>query len=80
MILEYYRYEELGLGAKLTNELLIDKGVVDLLISFCVAGAGSSRANLIFDPFPPDFLDANGQADFKHLVTKFHRIFSEISV
>jgi poly [ADP-ribose] polymerase 6/8 len=51
-----WRYEELGLGVKVTNELLLDDDVVDLLMSMLYSACSSDRKNLICDPFPRDFI------------------------
>lgn len=58
----------------MTNELHIDPGVVDLLISFAVAATRSPRANLIFNPFPPDFLNHSGTPDFSLLEKVLHSL------
>ena len=61
------RYEELGLGVKLSNELNLEQEVVDLQITMAVCAGISPRSQMIFDPFPPDFLDAKQQTDFASL-------------
>ncbi|KAL6078224.1 Poly [ADP-ribose] polymerase 6 [Balamuthia mandrillaris] len=62
-----WRYEELGLGAKITNDVSLDANVVDMLISMCVAASYSNRSDLIFAPFPRDFINASGGKDLPRL-------------
>ena len=38
------------------NELAVDASVVDLLISMCYASAICSRKDLVFNPFPSEYL------------------------
>jgi len=61
-----WRHEELGLGVQVVNEFAVDASVVDLMISMCVASVSSSRNDLVFQPFPSDYLK-NGRKDWNTL-------------
>eukprot|EP00761_Pharyngomonas_kirbyi_P014852 gb/GECH01014883.1/.p1 GENE.gb/GECH01014883.1/~~gb/GECH01014883.1/.p1 ORF type:complete len:656 (+),score=165.10 gb/GECH01014883.1/:1-1968(+) len=54
-----FRFNELGLGCSLKYELEHNSEVVDLLISMACSAASSQRGDLLFDPFPTDFIQGD---------------------
>jgi len=50
----------------LSIDIINNPDVADLLISMCFSACTSSRRDLIFDPFPPDYIN-NNVRDYNHL-------------
>eukprot|EP01156_Anaeramoeba_ignava_P022852 Anaeramoba_ignava/c21107_g2_i2.p1 GENE.c21107_g2_i2~~c21107_g2_i2.p1 ORF type:complete len:707 (+),score=216.28 c21107_g2_i2:54-2174(+) len=57
-----FRHQQMGLGANVSSEIEQQPDLVDLLITMAVTACYSSRNDLIFDPFPTDFLDPTTKA------------------
>lgn len=57
----HFKFQELGIGANVMYEIENNPKMVDLLISMAVCAASSTRAELLLDPFPTDFIDTRQQ-------------------
>jgi len=63
-----WKYEELGCGINLENEVKNNPHVVDVLVSMaCCSATSQDRRDEIWNPFPSDFY-VNGQKDYNLLV------------
>eukprot|EP01027_Heterolobosea_sp_BB2_P015234 GEZU01021819.1.p1 GENE.GEZU01021819.1~~GEZU01021819.1.p1 ORF type:complete len:336 (+),score=91.71 GEZU01021819.1:156-1163(+) len=71
-----FNYQELGVcqsvpvcvcPCSISEDIINNPNVVDLLISMCVASATSSRRDLIFEPYPSEFKDSTGKRDYSAL-------------
>lgn len=50
------------------KDLLENEQVVDLLICMCYSAASSNRRKLIFNPFPPQFIDSKNQNNYEGVI------------
>eukprot|EP00179_Madagascaria_erythrocladioides_P003782 CAMPEP_0198308766 /NCGR_PEP_ID=MMETSP1450-20131203/1338_1 /TAXON_ID=753684 ORGANISM="Madagascaria erythrocladiodes, Strain CCMP3234" /NCGR_SAMPLE_ID=MMETSP1450 /ASSEMBLY_ACC=CAM_ASM_001115 /LENGTH=793 /DNA_ID=CAMNT_0044011471 /DNA_START=83 /DNA_END=2464 /DNA_ORIENTATION=- len=77
-----WSFQQLGVGSESADDIATSAELVDLLVTFAVAAAKSSRAATIFEPYPNVFDPANpkrhlfdpANKDFAHLRTVLEKM------